>query len=113
MGDHVGAELADRVAYLLGEIEILVADAYQQLDQQRKALYHPSCFAWFCPVSWRVLVALSSPLRRGAFGWPRSPRPPPSGVLNGKPRKLRGFVFVDSAPPLDRAARWTGSSLRN
>ena len=38
MGDHVGAELADRVEYLLGEIEILVADAYQQLDQQRKAL---------------------------------------------------------------------------
>jgi hypothetical protein len=37
MGDHVGAELADRVEYLLGEIEILVADAYQQLDQQRKA----------------------------------------------------------------------------
>ena len=37
MGDHVGAELADRVEYLLGEIEILVADAYQQLGQQRKA----------------------------------------------------------------------------
>jgi hypothetical protein len=29
------------------------------------------------------------------------------------PRNLRGFVFVDSAPPLDWAARWTGSSLRN
>ena len=34
-----------------------------------------------------------------AFG---PPRPPPSGALNGKTRNLRGFVFVDSAPPLDR-----------
>jgi hypothetical protein len=33
MGDHVGAELADRVEYLLGEIEKLVADAYRQLGQ--------------------------------------------------------------------------------
>ena len=43
---------------------------------------------------------------------PIPPDPPPSGVL-GKTPHLRGFVFVDSAPPLDRAARWTGSSLRN
>ena len=42
---------------------------------------------------------------------PDPPDPPPSGVL-GKTPHLRGFVFVDSAPPLDRAARWTGSSLR-
>jgi hypothetical protein len=34
MGDHVGAELADRVEYLLGEIEKLVAQAYRQLGQQ-------------------------------------------------------------------------------
>jgi hypothetical protein len=33
MGDHVGAELADRVEYLLGEIEKLVADANRQLGR--------------------------------------------------------------------------------
>jgi DNA-binding transcriptional LysR family regulator len=30
MADHAGAELADHVERLLGEIEALVADAHQQ-----------------------------------------------------------------------------------
>jgi hypothetical protein len=34
-------------------------------------------------------------------GKDRAAGPPPSGAL--RPRNLRGFVFVDSAPPLDRA----------
>ena len=33
MGDHVGAELADRVEVLLNQIEILVADAYRKVSQ--------------------------------------------------------------------------------
>ena len=37
----------------------------------------------------------------------------PSPTFAHSSRNMRGFVFVDSAPPLDRAARWNGSSLRN
>jgi len=34
MGDHVGAELADRVEVLLNRIEILVADAYRKAHER-------------------------------------------------------------------------------
>lgn len=34
MADHAGAELADHVERLLGEIETLVADAYRKARQR-------------------------------------------------------------------------------
>ena len=108
MGDHVGAELADRVEYLLGEIGILVADAYQQLDQQRKEEV-PSVLLRFLPLPFggfgsmlrRALCHHIDGARSDGFG----SHPPPSGALNGKTRNLRGFVFVGIVRRRDRAAR--------